>query len=340
MRRISLFALLALIAAPLYAQTESVTYALPSTTLRVEVEAVRTHFFAGPYAAYAKKYLGIDVREKDGKHTSLTSVSVEPLLEADMSARYTVPATRAAEQLLTLSAQGLVSFASENVNSAVKWRFSAPVAADFSSVGVMDAQTVERRATWKEVTTDTSFTRVPVYEEVQVDKTVDQLAREAADIVLKARKERFNITVGNTDATYSGEALGAAISELTRMEQEYLTLFIGYSVTEPVVRTFDITPVPGRLEYPVFRVSDVVGILAPSEGPGTLYTLVLAPEAISAPGGTDSEAGRATSGIYYRTPAICTVSLQSGPEVLVRMRTPVYQLGEETFYPLVTNNKK
>ena len=330
---------MALLSAPLYAQTESVTYALPSTTLRIEVEAVRNHFFAGPYALYAKKYLGIDVREKDMTKTSLPPVSVEPRVEADMSARYTVPASRSAEPFLSLSAQGLVSFASDSGAGAVKWRFSAPVTADFSSVGVMDAQAVERRATWKEVETDTSFTRIPVYEDVRVDKTVEQLAREAADMVLKVRKERFNITVGNTDATYSGEALGAAINELTRMEQEYLTLFAGYSVSEPVVRTFDITPVPGRLEYPVFRVSDAVGVLAPSEGPGTLYSLILAPEAISAPEGADGDAGKAAV-IRYRVPAICTLSLRSGPEVLVKMRTPVYQLGAETLHPLVTNNKK
>ena len=41
------------------------TYSLPSTVLVFEVEAVRENFYAGPYAAYAEKYLGITVPLED-----------------------------------------------------------------------------------------------------------------------------------------------------------------------------------------------------------------------------------------------------------------------------------
>ena len=39
--------------------TGYVTYSLPQTVLSLEVEAVRETFYAGPYAKYAEKYLGI-----------------------------------------------------------------------------------------------------------------------------------------------------------------------------------------------------------------------------------------------------------------------------------------
>ena len=38
------------------------SYSLPATSLVLEVEAVQENFYAGPYARYASKYLGIDVR--------------------------------------------------------------------------------------------------------------------------------------------------------------------------------------------------------------------------------------------------------------------------------------
>ena len=39
-----------------------VTYALPSTTITLDVEAVQENFHAGPYAKFAEKYLGITPR--------------------------------------------------------------------------------------------------------------------------------------------------------------------------------------------------------------------------------------------------------------------------------------
>lgn len=41
----------------------TVSYALPQTTITIEVEAVREYFYAGPYAKYAQKYLGVDARQ-------------------------------------------------------------------------------------------------------------------------------------------------------------------------------------------------------------------------------------------------------------------------------------
>ena len=41
------------------------TYSLPSTVISIDVEAVQEKFYAGPYAKYAEKYLGIKPRMKD-----------------------------------------------------------------------------------------------------------------------------------------------------------------------------------------------------------------------------------------------------------------------------------
>ena len=40
----------------------TVSYSLPQTTITIEVEAVREYFYAGPYAKFAQKYLGVDAR--------------------------------------------------------------------------------------------------------------------------------------------------------------------------------------------------------------------------------------------------------------------------------------
>lgn len=48
------------------------TYSLPSTVISIDVEAVQEKFYAGPYARYAEKYLGIKPRVKDETTIQLT----------------------------------------------------------------------------------------------------------------------------------------------------------------------------------------------------------------------------------------------------------------------------
>ena len=260
---------------------EPVTYFLPATTVGLEVEAVRETSFAGPYAAFAKKYLGIDVRLKDETRTYLVSVGLEPATEADPAARFSVDPGKEADRFLALSAQGLISLGEDTPPEAVRWNFVAPERSDFNRKGVSAGQAKERRTTYKNVKSDSTdiFTQVPVYQDVVVTRTPEQRAREAAELILKVRQERYKITVGDTDATYSGEALGSAIAELTRMEEEYMTLFVGYTVKETQHASFEVRPEPGRDQaYPVFRISPEDGVIAPDDGEGTLYYLSFAPE--------------------------------------------------------------
>lgn len=73
----------------------SLVYSLPSTTVRLQVKAQKENFYAGPYAKYAQKYLGIDARQKDAVTCTVTSVTMESYTEADQAVRYTIaPAPR------------------------------------------------------------------------------------------------------------------------------------------------------------------------------------------------------------------------------------------------------
>ena len=194
----------------------------------------------------------------------------------------------------------------------------------------MTSQTkTETRTIWKEVETDTAFVRVPVEEAYQIQKTPEMKAQEAADMVLKARRERFNISTGNTDATFSGEALGAAIAELDRVEKEYLTLFTGYTVTREQSGSFDIVPSGSTRKYTAFRLNGKEGIV--TDGAGTVYSLEFSPEEVSDP----QAAIRDTKNVvHYRIPAVCNVRLTTGGRTLFESRIPVYQLGLEALYPL------
>ena len=56
----------------------SLTYCLPSTALTLEVEAVQEKFYAGPYAKYAEKYLGVAARQKDEASFRVVQIKMTP----------------------------------------------------------------------------------------------------------------------------------------------------------------------------------------------------------------------------------------------------------------------
>ena len=320
-----------LVALPALMRAQTVTYSLPQTTVTVEVDAVPESFFAGPYAAYAKRFLGIDVREVDGSRCFVREVRLVTRVESDPQARFSVDTKGVEDRFLALTSQGLVSFQDKLEAGDLIWRFNPQPEADFSARGVTAQTRTETRTVWKEVETDTAFVRVPVEEAFQVQKTVEMKAQEAADMVLKARRERFNISTGNTDATFSGEALGAAIAELDRVEKEYLTLFTGYTVAREQSGSFDVIPSSGtrKHQYPAFRLNGKEGIV--TDGPGTIYYLEFTPDEIS-----DAQASvkDTKNVVHYRIPAGCNVRLTSGGRTLFESRIPVYQLGLESLYPL------
>ena len=318
-----------LVAVPVLLEAQTVTYSLPQTTVTVEVDAVQESFFAGPYAAYAKRLLGIDVREVDASRSYVKEVRLVTRTEADPQARFSVDTKGVEDRFLALTAQGLVSFQDKLEAGDLVWRFNPQPEADFGSKGVTSQTKTETRTIWKEVETDTAFVRVPVEEAYQIQKTPEMKAQEAADMVLKARRERFNISTGNTDATFSGEALGAAIAELDRVEKEYLTLFTGYTVSREQSGSFDIVPSGSTRKYTAFRLNGKEGLV--TDGPGTVYSLEFSPEEVTDVVGAVRDTKNV---VHYRIPAVCNVRLTTGGRTLFESRIPVYQLGLEALYPL------
>ena len=319
-------------------QPGTVSYSLPSTTITLEVTAVREMFFAGPYAAYAKKYLGIDAGQTNTSKTIIESVAMTPCVEADMSSRYTVSAGAPVDKLLSLSSLGLVALGPGVSSDAVVWRFpSMAQAPDFGTRAVTSPYGTEIRTVYRDVQTDTAIVTVAEKQTVTVEKTLEARAKEAADMVLKARREKFNITIGNTDATFSGEALGAAIAELTRTEQEYLSMFVGTKVRDRQVVKVDVVPTPASKTkaYLAFRVSDAEGVSSDPESTGKPYYVEVTPEPLAeAAAPSEARAVKASQYIHYRVPAVCIVILNDGENELISSRIPVYQMGIESTLPV------
>ncbi len=312
-----------------------VTYSLPSTTISLDVEAVQEIFYAGPYAKYAEKYLGIKARMKDETSIELKKLTVNSFIEADPLYRFAVPAGKklGTSSILKLTRVGLVTLADSKPAEASVWRFPVTVDENFSDKGLSSNLTEESTTLYRNVKKESAYNKVSVQQNMVVEKTLEQKAVETAQTILDLRRQRVQIITGDTDATFSGEAMGAAIEELARLEEEYLTLFVGYSVYQTQTMRFEVIPEKGRENqiYVAFRLSDTNGLVPADDLKGKPVVMeIVVPEMATPAMRRDAKGGEL---IHYRIPAVCTVKLKNGAELLLQTRIPVYQLGQQSSVP-------
>ena len=316
-----------------------VTYSLPMTSITLDVEAVQETFYAGPYAKFAEKYLGIKPRTKDETSVQLSQIRMTPFVEADQGCRYSVYVKKGTlnPSVFSLSSQGLVTFADAKFADETVWRFPVKTEGDFSGKGVSSNLTSEATTLYKNEKKESAYNRVSVQQNMVVEKTLEQKAAETARTILDLRRQRLQIVTGDTDATYSGEAMGAAIQELARLEQEYMTLFTGYSEFQTQQMRFDVVPESGRENqmYIAFRISDKNGLVPADDMTGRPVVLEIVPQVFEQPEVevVSKEKGKVET-VRYRVPAICTVKIKNGADLLLQSRMPVYQLGQESSVPV------
>lgn len=312
----------------------TVSYALPQTTITIEVEAVREYFYAGPYAKYAQKYLGVDARQADQTTCTLSTVRMTPYIEADQNFRYYVNPDKTTQSFLSLTSQGLIAVNDGSFGESAEWRFTTQAGADFNGKGVSSNLTSEAATLYRGVKEDASYNRIAVQQNMVVQKSLEQRAKEAADMIFNLRQKRVQIVTGDTDATYSGEAMGAALKEISALEKEYMSMFIGYSDFQTQKLKCDVVPVKNRKSqtYVAFRISDTDGIVSADNMSGKPYLLEIVPQPIGEASGKGAQAKSNVA--IYRIPAICTVRLSDGVTSFLQDRMAIYQLGTEGYFPL------
>lgn len=315
-----------------------ITYSLPSTVITLDVEAVYENFYAGPYAKYAEKYLGIKARQKNEDSYQITSVAMTPYVEADQSRRYTVAVKKSAVDatFLKLSSYGLVSFSDGNFGSETAWAFPLDRKGDFSELGVSSNLKSEATTLYRNEKKESEYSKVSIQQNMVVEKTLEQKAAEAAKMIVRLREQRLQIVTGDTDATYSGEAMGAAVAELTRLEKEYMSLFIGYSDSQKQTMRFEIIPSASKESqmYIAFRVSETAGLVPADDLTGKPVVMEIVPQEVADPVVDVVTAAKGVQYVNYLVPSICTVKLKEGSNLLVQGRMPIYQLGRLSSMPV------
>ncbi|MFC2090579.1 DUF4831 family protein [Bacteroidota bacterium] len=314
---------------------ESMIYALPRTSLKVTVHYKKDVFIPGPYADYALKLLGIPgVQKQRFEQYSINSVDVQEIVEPDPERFYSVNVIEGSPDLSKLDfavEKKLIITGDYSINTSMILPLQVSDQSNLLYTDVTMEPNVEMKSTtiYKTILTDTSFVKIPVTSEQMERKTIDKKAEEAAKLILEIRSDRYYIAAGLLDPFPDNYDMATSISSLDRLEQDYLSLFIGKEFTESFSKDYFVIP-EGTLERENFQLDKFSKQHGIGDPEGENLFLHVEPE-----GNASSYRNRlpqqpesdAYNRFYYRLPEVCEVNVEYAEEILFIKRLHIFQSG-------------
>lgn len=314
---------------------ESIIYALPQTGLKIGLNYQKDVFIPGPYADYAQRMLGIEgVQKVRSEKYTIRNVAVAPYTEPDGNAFYTISflegetdrdlIDRAELKNLILRGDYLT-----NTDIAVHSSREMGNGVHYRDVTMQPNVEMQEHTIYKTLITDTSFVRVPVTTQQMERKTLEKKAEEAAKLILEIRSDRYYLSAGLVDPLPAGFDIKTAMEGLDRLEEEYLSLFIGKSFSEDFLKEYYLVPkgtvAQERFVLDRFSASEgfvsedgeAIELTIKSIGNSSSYKNLLpqAPEPES------------FNRLYYRIPELCDVSVTLADRPLSYNRISIFQSG-------------
>ena len=217
------------------------TYSLPLTVVDFEVTACHTVSKAGPYAKYAKKYLGItDVISEDSRTWQLVDVKMSERGEADHAHKYLMQFKSGQTPFIICSDDGrLLAINDDSVTEQTKSEEDGNKREKRHSTPAMSALTGD----------------------ILASQSTAKRAELAAQQIYKIRQSRNDYMTGEADQMPDGEALKIIMKRLDEQEAALTEMFTGSSTTEQITRTFTFTPDGEDGREVICRISDLNGVV-------------------------------------------------------------------------------
>lgn len=248
----------------------AILYSLPKAVFYVNVTVKTDYFVPGPYNKYADKYLTIrNVRQESETTSDIINVKINSISEPDPASTYFV-FSKNKEMALSyagcgvIKAYGDVSNCESVVNSDLILNIPQYLSDDvkFLDLSVKRNFTNITDTTYKVIEIDSIFQKIPVYNKSITSKEFEQKAEEAANFIVKIRKRKFKLVSGQFESETPPKNVDEMIAELDKIENEYLSLFVGKTVSITNNYYFRYSPDGKNKDEKlhVFNLSDKLGI--------------------------------------------------------------------------------
>ena len=320
-------------------------YSLPRTHLQFHVYTRKVTLVRGPYANWSEELLGIKtVIPEDKIIWEIENIELTTYQDADPLELYGAKVSGNIEtlsSLLSLSDQGLIadvlpiSFLTgySNIQESKIDSFVPK----FKNLSVKRYSSEEKDTLYKTIFVDTAFIKVPVIKKYLAKKSDEEKAREAANFIIKTRKRRFKLLSGQYDVIPEGGSLEVSVEELNKVEEEYLSLFIGKTIVEKSSYVIDYIP-EERVEFKqdvLFKFSTETGLLPVTSKMGVPVNITtrlnIDPNLDKLFDGLGE--GAFNKGLIYRMPAQIEISVNLERRELFKGSVLVSQFGQKALMP-------
>ncbi len=327
--------------------TKGLIYSLPRNVLKIKVDAIKSIVVPGPYCRFAQKYLGIiDVPMIKIEEWKISNIDIASTIESDPSLFYSAtPGDNSKIDFLKICSSGLIiPIAGFSINTTSEKNIKeidSDINTFFTDLSTTPFIASEKTTYYSKVKHDSVFVRVPIQKDMIIEKNIEEKARDAAEFIFMLRKRRADFLSVDADHNLNGDGLKIALDEISRLEQEYLSLFIGKSFTESSVHFFEYVPTQPEGESSIiFRFSSSKGVLPSSDLSGNPILLKTVPESIPESYknffqsiSTEKEKPL-SSVIYYRIPISTNISISDGKVDLLNHRISICQYGPLVRMPI------
>ncbi|MEG0467215.1 MAG: DUF4831 family protein [Mucinivorans sp.] len=295
-------------------------YALPRTVVQGVVSVEREVIVRGPYARFASQFLGVTGAPMTDKESfKILGARLNWATEPDPAMVFALDekSTALAKVFTWIdpSIPQITTMAADKDMEGGKIGNQFP----FTDVGVSTL-------------VDNSARGLSIERTSAVEKSTEQMAADAAAVIFRIRKSRLDLITGEAGEYVFGEGLKAALNEMSRLEAEYMALFVGKRYLQRTEHTFSVLPEAGKNRVVAFRFSEAKGFAEPTDLTASPYNLEFAPEN---GGGQKIIKKSGSKMVIYRVPALERVTLTNGSNILASLRVPIFQKGSLTEAPVL-----
>ena len=248
-----------------------IIYSLPMTAITVKVTAVNEVSVRGPYYQYASKYIGTDdIITNNSSVWKLGNIEISSYPVQDLSRTYIVETNYPCA--MNFSPEGFL----ESVNTKPDFQERNYRDDDTHSNLTSDDLNTRRRfqdinvnryetvydTVLHVVDADSIFTAVPTTKKNLIRKSLDEQAQELANEIFLLRDDRNALLKGESDGNNAptGDALRYMIEQLNKLEESYMSMFIGKKIKTEKTYIFTYTPQKGTSQDILFKFPPEYGI--------------------------------------------------------------------------------
>ena len=326
-------------------------YALPRNAVSIDVTVTKTQYFAGPYAKYASKYLGIkNAPQNNSVVYEITDVKMNSYAEPDPDQFYFVDLSKYKSSarhplLMRLSESGLLQDINDNSDATVireQKQHYEKTEIDYSETFKLLAgdNLKEKIDTIVEkLNIDTMTIEKRIVRRSMVEKTLEDRAKEAADFITLLKEQRLDIITGAQEVAYSDATVRLMNDELLTLEKEYMKMFTGTTNTSQYQYRYTYTPEAHIFNalIPLFKFSKYAGVVEEDFHGGQMVYIKVSRSKNTMAMSNFIESNKAEEGVqngfYYRIPEYAKFSILNGIEQVAEASFLISQFGVVTSLP-------